>query len=684
MIDYKPLDETRNGIRVLSLWAEQAGLVRCRLEHVSLDEALDDYSQFVVSTPPTLSRRNSYDLWHAEANDRYHHHHGGRGADTPPDRASAHPRYYRFAWGDQSQTRPILLNDAVFHVGRNLEAALRRLARHPDYADGGLKLWVDAICINQRDLGERSRQVRRMGDIFSRALIVTIWLGELSDTTDGMAELQTLVSRCRDDSTTKDAVEEALRDRELSSALHAAVERLVTVTYWTRTWIIQEKCLGPFNASLLFGPYVFSLIPLRNFLACANNIQGAIRKRESAWQILKLMELAVRHQERQPAGRTDAEQKRADMDDLGLLLMLGRLAHTTDPRDKLYGLLGLLPRYVSRHIEPDYTLPVERVFADFARALVRGFDSLDLVLAGNSPPASAFASPFVDAVPSWVPDLADRWDPYLWSTNCDATPRHPRPLGLEIEDEGATLVVKGVVCDVVAGTAPQPAQQIEDVVITPPPPPPDADLKTAIVRTLHRDATLDCHSAATLLDIPWLDGLRLNAEEEEDGEEGADDEKAQRIDQRRTLLARGWGPVLRHANFADFQQFRVRLDAHYAPWPGRWFRDFFPRVEEEEEHLSEGRRAEFLAALEKHAGIVYPILTTSHSRFGTSIHPARVGDVVAVVPGCYAPVLLRRDEERGGGVWKSVSHCYVEGLMRGEAIEWLERGEVGLEELRIV
>ncbi|KAK0650241.1 Heterokaryon incompatibility protein 6 [Lasiodiplodia hormozganensis] len=711
MVDYKPLDETRNEIRVLSLCPEQAGLVRCRLEHVSLDEALEDYSQFVVSTPPTLSRRNSYDLWHADANDRSHHHHRsqGGGTDTPPDRASAHPRYYRFAWGDygalsytwgdQSQTRPILLNDTVFHVGRNLEACLRRLARHPDYADGGLKLWVDAICINQRDLSERGRQVRRMGDIFSRALIVTIWLGELqsTDTTDGMAELQALVSRCRDDSTTKDAVEEALKkeDRELGSALHAAVERLVTVTYWTRTWIIQEKCLGPFNASLLFGPHVFSLIPLRNFLACANNIQGAIRKRESAWQILKLMELAVRHQERSQQQLADAEQqKRADMDDLGLLLMLGRLAHTTDPRDKLYGLLGLLPRYVSRHIEPDYTLPVARVFADFAAALVRGFDTLDLVLAGNSPPASPFASPFVDAVPSWVPDLADRWDPYLWSTNCDATPHHPRPLGLEIEDEGRTLVVKGVVCDVVAGTAPQlgwaagvlsvllPAQQIEVEGTTPPP---DADLKTAIVRTLHRDATLDCHTAATLLDIPWLDGLRLNAEEEEKVEGENEHEKQHRIQQRRILLARGWGPVLRHANFADFQQFRVRLDALYAPWPGRRFRDFFPRVEEEGDgHLSGERQAAFLAALERHAGIVYPILTTRRGRFGTSIHPARVGDVVAVVPGCYAPVLLRRDEGRGGGVWRSVSHCYVEGLMRGEAMEWLERGEVGLEELRIV
>lgn len=677
---YQPLVEERNEVRVLSFSksddlaattpasSEHIGLVRCTLEHVSLDERLDDYDQFVVKTPP-MSRRSSYDLWHTETNDRYSSHSPPGRANTPPDRTSAHPRYHRFSWGDygalsytwgdQSQKRPILLNGTLFFVGRNLETALRRFVHHPDYSDG-LKLWVDAISINQADLKERSRQVRRMGEIFGRALLVTIWLGELSETDDDAAslvELQRIVSHCVDDASTKQAVDRTLQDPLLSSALRAAVERLANVTYWTRTWIIQEKCLGPFNASLLFGPYVFSLIPLRNFLTRANNIAGAIKSRERVWQILKLMELAVRHQERQPRDSSDAERKRADMEELALLLMLGRLAHEKDPRDKVYGLMGMVPDYVTRHLEPDYAAPVEHVYADFGRALIHGFGNLDMVLTGNMHPNFA--------VPSWVADLTDRWDPYLWATDCTAAPS--LRLEFSVSQDGRTLTTKAFLCDAIAGTAPhlgyangalsvlQPARQPSIA------PPPGADLKTAIVRTLHRHATLDCRGASTVLDIPWLDALP-GAGPTTPGHEA-------RVGEMR---ARGWAPVLNHANFVDLQQFRALLDAEYAPWRGCRFREFFPA-----DVPVCGDPEGFVRALERHQGIVYPVVTTERGRFGACMHPVEVGDVVAVVPGCYAPVVLRR-VEREGNEWRAVSHCFVEGLVRGEGVEGR------LVELRIV
>lgn len=669
---YQPLAESRNEVRVLtfqnaaSLAAitpaspEYVGLVSCTIDHVSLDDRLGDYEQFVVKTPP-LSRRSSHDLWHNESNDRYTQRSPDR-ADTPPDREFTHPRYHRFTWGDygalsytwgdQSWKRPILLNGALFFVGRNLEAALRRLAHHPDYGNG-LKIWADAICINQSDLKERGRQVRLMGDIFGRALLVTIWLGELPDADDdttNMVKLQELVSRCVDDATTKDAVETTVQDPQLKFALRAAVERLATVTYWTRTWIIQEKCLGPFNASLLFGPYVFNLIPLRNFLTHANNIAGAIKSREAVWQVLKLMELAVHHQERQPENRSDEDQKRADMDELSLLLMLGRLAQEKDPRDKVYGLMGMIPKYVTQHINPDYSATVEDVFTDFARALILGFNNLNMVLTGNQHPNFA--------VPSWVPDLTDRWDPHLWSTNSNATPNSPAHFS--IADNGRTLTVKAIIYDTINGTAPplgyvsghlaplHPATQPTA------PPPPSYDLKTAIVRTLHRDTTYDCHTQPTILDIPWLDHLPT----------------ARPADPRiQLMLSRGWAPVLRHAAFVDFQQLRAQLDAHYTPWPGRGFRTFFPgdvtRCDDPEG---------FVRALEKHQGVVYPVFTTGRGLLGAAVHPVRVGDVVAVVGGCYAPVVLRRVEEGSG--WRAVGHCYVEGLMRGEGEGWGVEEEV--------
>lgn len=45
-------------------------------------------------------------------------------------------------------------------------------------------LWIDALCVNQLDLEERSKQVQRMAHIYRRALRVVIWLGEASPDSD--------------------------------------------------------------------------------------------------------------------------------------------------------------------------------------------------------------------------------------------------------------------------------------------------------------------------------------------------------------------------------------------------------------------------------------------------------------------------------------------------------------------
>jgi hypothetical protein len=50
-----------------------------------------------------------------------------------------------------------MINEQKAQVTVNLEASLRQLE-----ADGHSKVWVDAICINQGDRQERSRQILRM------------------------------------------------------------------------------------------------------------------------------------------------------------------------------------------------------------------------------------------------------------------------------------------------------------------------------------------------------------------------------------------------------------------------------------------------------------------------------------------------------------------------------------------
>ena len=61
-------------------------------------------------------------------------------------------------------------------VTQNLGHALPYLR----YPDKPRVLWIDAICVNQKDLVERSKQVQRMAELFTRAARVVVWVGEES------------------------------------------------------------------------------------------------------------------------------------------------------------------------------------------------------------------------------------------------------------------------------------------------------------------------------------------------------------------------------------------------------------------------------------------------------------------------------------------------------------------------
>ncbi|KAI4950512.1 hypothetical protein J4E91_004395 [Alternaria rosae] len=81
-----------------------------------------------------------------------------------------------YTWG--SAESPVRLrvspdSDHNIDITKNLAEALPYLR---DTAAPRI-LWIDAIAINQKDLGERGQQVQRMADIFSLAERVIVWLG---------------------------------------------------------------------------------------------------------------------------------------------------------------------------------------------------------------------------------------------------------------------------------------------------------------------------------------------------------------------------------------------------------------------------------------------------------------------------------------------------------------------------
>ncbi|RYN24920.1 hypothetical protein AA0112_g8877 [Alternaria arborescens] len=85
-----------------------------------------------------------------------------------------------YTWGDPTITRIISCNGRNFAVTTNAYQYLRRLRLE----DKDRLLWMDSICINQADDGEKAQQVPMMGDIYQRARRVVVWLGEACKNSD--------------------------------------------------------------------------------------------------------------------------------------------------------------------------------------------------------------------------------------------------------------------------------------------------------------------------------------------------------------------------------------------------------------------------------------------------------------------------------------------------------------------
>jgi hypothetical protein len=79
-----------------------------------------------------------------------------------------------YVWGDTGETIPIWVDNNQFPVTANLHAALLRLRDHSFERI----IWIDAICINQKNLQEQGHQVQLMAKIYSNAHRVIVWLGE--------------------------------------------------------------------------------------------------------------------------------------------------------------------------------------------------------------------------------------------------------------------------------------------------------------------------------------------------------------------------------------------------------------------------------------------------------------------------------------------------------------------------
>ena len=160
------------------------------------------------------------------------------------DNRDAHDILTTSSWGTPSPLYTIKLNGIPFDVQPNLHKALRYLKR----ALTGY-FWIDAVCINQQDMAERTSQVRAMSETYGNASMVAAWIGPCDDVIRPLFRTPIdMIPICSGPTTASDP-------------LLKACEALMTRRYWTRIWIQQEMLLQT-NVMLFCGEYQQPLYPL--------------------------------------------------------------------------------------------------------------------------------------------------------------------------------------------------------------------------------------------------------------------------------------------------------------------------------------------------------------------------------------------------------------------------------------
>ena len=132
-----------------------------------------------------------------------------------------------YRWGPPMPSQEILINDKIFLVRKNLFDFLDMVREQRTVP---LPYWVDALCIDQKNMIERNHQVAHMGDIYSRALTVEVWLGNITD--------PAYAPRIGAPGAHTD-LQGGLRTRRVTF-----YEQISNDEYWSRAWIVQEILLA--------------------------------------------------------------------------------------------------------------------------------------------------------------------------------------------------------------------------------------------------------------------------------------------------------------------------------------------------------------------------------------------------------------------------------------------------------
>ncbi|KAM5359124.1 hypothetical protein ACJZ2D_014730 [Fusarium nematophilum] len=413
-----------------------------------------------------------------------------------------------------------------------------------------------------------------------------------------------------------------------------AVQRLLERPWWRRVWVIQEVAAS--REHPVWVGCGESWLPWDAFMEAGLGIEDM--KGHPFFERVNRLGEGVKWILDKATLKVGPDARRERRDNWGGLLNYLHLTSSysaTDPRDKVFALLGLVP---GLGIIPDYKEPVEQVFGNLVKESIRATHSLMMLSLQRKPRRLT--------LPSWVPDLSTEIDRELFNGGC--------PMGFYSAD-GNSWHNLGI------GTV--PCRLIEDD-------PPDQLTVTGFI-----------HDKPLVLAETWTSGKDERQSSAyniiQDYSKLLDETDAQHFPRKPGTHRQEsfWRTLIWNATETDRYPAPDTYEAFFERFKAG--KDILINLSNPSDDAADHQKIaptdearDFYNAFVRH-GLNRRFFITARGNLGSGPPDMQEGDHICVLVGSKVPVILRDSGDKAG-CYEYVGHAYVHGIMHGEALGLLD------------
>jgi hypothetical protein len=547
-------------------------------------------------------------------------------------------------------TRSVTCNGIETPTSENLYDFLHHCASDHEERFMGY-MWIDALCINQKNISERSHQVNIMGAIYQAASQVIVWLGPEHNTTSAVYGLMHALMSVSPEVRSKlypQNIQDGHKDPLLNAGNWRALADFFRRTWFSRAWIIQEVVLAD-DVIVLCGDHIISwqqLVGVSRFLSVT---RWGVFLDDTVHSLSTEIFGNTFHSTPTILAATKRTWTSALNDAFLYALIRARLFSCQDPRDKVYSQLKI----GQAGIFPEYEATIAEVYIIAAEYIIEHSDSLLLLTCVEGEDFQT-----VPGLPTWVPDwsickrLGLRVTGYL---HFNAAGTLSRRCNLSVSGKQHILSVE--------------ATKLDNIVET-------CEPKTELRQSIHSSGLWRIISN---LDVTYFTG---QSREEViwrtliTNRESTPNQEHSRSAHRITYPA---SSTVLEASFRDWLLWRYMVSPDMPiNFPTKYPADsILPTeaeiVEAQQKCKEDPAFLKFLALRASdfdlhylHAMLV-KLFRTKQGYLGLGTQCLHERDSIWIVPGCRVPLIFRQKE--GSQRYRLVGGTYIHGFMDGEALD---------------